>query len=61
MGMPLQWHKRHAIGLAAQLPDNTADALLVIAALKDLVEGFLGDQAEEEQAVPAPNVLPFGR
>lgn len=61
MGMPLQWHKRQALTLATQLPDNTADALLVIEALKELVEGFLGDHSELEEQAPAPNVLPFGR
>jgi hypothetical protein len=58
MGMPLQWHRRHAIALAGQLPDNTADALLVIEALKELVDTFLS--VEDEEPRQAANVLPFG-
>ena len=34
-------YKRHAIQLAAQLPERQEDALLVIRYLKELVEGFL--------------------
>jgi len=40
---PLQWHRRHAITLAAQLPDNPDDMILVIAALQELVDKFLVD------------------
>jgi hypothetical protein len=36
-----QWHKRHAITLAGSLPDNPEDALLVIEAMRDLVENFI--------------------
>jgi hypothetical protein len=34
-------YKRHAIQLAAQLPEKQEDALLVIQYLRELVEGFL--------------------
>lgn len=58
MGMPLQWHRRHAIMLAGQLPDNTDDALIVIQAMKDLVESYLM-AVPDAAGAPADNVLPF--
>jgi hypothetical protein len=35
------WHRRHALTLASQLPDNANDALLVIEATREIVEQFL--------------------
>jgi hypothetical protein len=32
------WHRRHAIQVAASLPDTTEDALLVLELAKQLVE-----------------------
>lgn len=58
MGMPLQWHKRHAIMLASQLPDSSDDALIVIAELKLLVESYLMASPVAQEDLPA-NVLPF--
>ena len=59
MGMPLAWHRRQAITLASQLPDNAADALLVLQATRELVETFLM-QAPDHSAEDHPtNVLPF--
>lgn len=58
MGMPLGWHRRAAIILAGQLPDNPADALLVLKAAEELVKTFLaGHQDKPERA---SNVIPFG-
>jgi hypothetical protein len=34
-------HKRHALQLAAQLPERQEDALQVLKYLRELVEGFL--------------------
>lgn len=59
MGIPLQWHRRQALTLASQLPDNTADALLVLQSMQELVERFLIGPDEEAQPMAA-NVLPFG-
>jgi hypothetical protein len=39
--MTENWHKRHALGLVCQLPDHYEDARAVIAALQDLVDGWL--------------------
>ena len=61
MEMPLQWHRRQAIVLASQLPDNSADALMVVQALKELVDSFLvaNDVSHTEPCRLGANVLPF--
>lgn len=58
MGMPLQWHKRHAMMIAGQLPENLADARLVVEAVTELLETFLAT-APDVGPVLASNVLPF--
>ena len=35
------WHKRHALMLGSQLPDNAADANAVIQALQSLVDTWM--------------------
>lgn len=60
MGMPLGWHRRAAVTLVSQLPDDSADALLVLEAAKELVEKFLLNHADEVQQI-ASNVIPFGQ
>lgn len=45
------WHRRHALVLAGQLPDNTTDALAILDACRELVQKFLdpaGDQPSGE-------------
>jgi len=37
------WQRRHAIQIAAQLPEDTRDALRVLELARELVESFLGD------------------
>jgi hypothetical protein len=61
MAVPQGWHRRHAITLAGQLPDNTIDALLVLDATRELVEVFLAghDDGEISREPRAANVLPF--
>lgn len=56
--MPENWHRRHAIQIAAQLPEDPADALRVLELTKQLVEEFLGPQTALDRAVGA-DVLPF--
>jgi hypothetical protein len=58
MGMPQIWHRRQAMVLAGQLPENPADALLVLEAMHELVETFLS-VPDAAPAKPATNVLPF--
>jgi hypothetical protein len=59
MGVPLAWHRRHALTIAGQLPENVEDALLVLQAAQELVDTFLSKVPEEEPR-RAANVLPFG-
>lgn len=60
MGTPMGWHRRQALTLVSQLPENTADALLVLDAARDLVENFLRGGHERDEQPMAANVLPFG-
>ena len=46
------WQKRHAIQIAAQLPDDPKDALLVLGLAMQIVEEFLMEPQDCE-------VLPF--
>lgn len=58
MGIPSAWHRRQALMLAAQLPENLADAKLVIEAVQEVLETFLA-KAPPQTAEAASNVLPF--
>ncbi len=58
MGMPLAWHKRHALLLASQLPEDQTDARMVVQALRELLETFMAE-APSQAADLASNVLPF--
>ena len=49
------WHRRHAIQIAAALPDTVEDALLVLELARQLVEGFLSGSPQPE-ATKAPVV-----
>ncbi len=35
------WHRRHAVSLASQLPENPTDALLVLEATRELLTTFM--------------------
>ena len=35
------WHKRHALMLASQLPDNASDARAVLRAVEEIVDTWL--------------------
>ncbi len=56
--MPLTWHKRHALLLASQLPEDQGDAQMVVQALKELLETFLAESGPDIAEL-ASNVLPF--
>lgn len=58
-GVPLAWHRRQAMTMAGQLPENMADAQLVLAALHDLLDNFMGQSPAAEPS-RGTNVLPFG-
>ena len=52
------WHKRHALSLAAQLPDNASDAAAVIRELQHLVDSWLHPETQQQ---PSANVLALRR
>lgn len=43
-----KWHRRHAIQLAAQLPEHPEDALAVLRYATELVEQFLAPSYPQE-------------
>jgi len=57
MGMILGWHRRAAVILAGQLPEDPNEALLVLEAAKELVEKFLMGHAEKAETTS--NIIPF--
>jgi hypothetical protein len=54
----LSWHRRQALMLATQLPENSADARLVIQAVTELLDTFMTEPADI--ADRPSNVVPFG-
>ena len=59
MGMPNNWHRRQALVLAGQLPENQEDALLIIDALEEIVASYLFRGEDAPKAAVAANVLQF--
>jgi hypothetical protein len=51
---PEMWHRRHALHIVAQLPEDSTDALLVLDASKELVLNWLRDQEDRPEPRPAP-------
>ncbi len=50
-----QWQRRHAIQIAAALPDDVTDALQVLELARELVAGFLaGPEAKPKAATIVP-------
>ena len=58
MGMPLNWHRRQALMLGSQLPEDAEDARLVVQALRELLDTFLAGPPSQAAEL-ASNVLPF--
>ena len=56
--MSENWHKRHALQLASQLPDNASDANAVIRELQDLVDAWLHPAAFPKASVTVLRVIP---
>jgi hypothetical protein len=48
----VDWRRRHALTLASQLPENNADALVILDLVRELVVNFLqaGVLSEPEKA-----------
>lgn len=38
------WHRRHAIQIAAALPETVEDAMIVLELARQIVEEFLGEK-----------------
>lgn len=53
-------HRRHALQLACQLPEDATDALLILDAARELVETFLMP-AGTTTDTPALTVVSFNR
>jgi hypothetical protein len=45
------WHRRHAIQIAAALPDSTEDALIVLDMARELVRGFMAGEPAQRSAL----------
>lgn len=62
MGEVLAWHRRHAIHIASQLPEDPEDALAVLRLSMELVEKFLiAPQAPLDRPVAALSVVAASR
>lgn len=57
--MQLGWQRRMAVQLAAQLPEDTEDALMVLDLVRELVEGFLAGSGQRLRLVPSAEVKAF--
>jgi hypothetical protein len=53
------WHRRHAVMLAGQLPDNPEDGLIILRLATRLVVDFLAEDDEPAQK-PALTVVRIG-
>jgi hypothetical protein len=60
MAVLLSWHRRQALMLASQLPENSADARLVIQAVTELLDTFMTEPADTADTDRPSNVVPFG-
>jgi hypothetical protein len=60
MAVLLPWHRRQALMLASQLPENSADARLIIQAVTELLDTFMSDTADTADTDRPSNVVPFG-
>lgn len=56
--MSENWHKRHAMMLAGQLPENIEDVLVVLRLTTELVTGFLA--GPEPAKKPVATIVRIG-
>ena len=47
------WHRRHAVQLDAQLPDDPNDARMILELVQQLVDGFLSGEGPHSAPVLA--------
>lgn len=55
----LLWHRRHAMQIAMQLPEDKADALLILSATQRLVRDYLGEDLPDARLAFDATVLTF--
>ncbi|WP_166299019.1 MULTISPECIES: hypothetical protein [unclassified Bradyrhizobium] len=46
------WHRRHAVQLAAQLPDKAEDSLIILRLATELVTDFLAVDEQGRKSAP---------
>jgi hypothetical protein len=52
-----QWHRRHAITLAGQLPDGQDDSLAIVECLREIVLIFLQVDTPEPAKAPVVSLI----
>jgi hypothetical protein len=57
----MMWHRRHALQIAAQLPDDPKDALIVLDHARRLVEEFLRTDAVPGNGNPTLRLVELPR
>lgn len=64
MGMPVRrpllWHRRLAMIMGGQLPEEPADAEMVMLALHELRDDYLSRSDPADEAPRSNNIIPFG-
>jgi hypothetical protein len=50
------WHRRHALMIASQLPEDPNDALAVFGAAMDVVREFLAGKQDEPETAEKPTL-----
>jgi len=53
----VDWRRRHALTLASQLPDDPADALVILDLVRELVVSFLQAGAPEPAKAPVVTLI----
>jgi hypothetical protein len=51
------WHRRHALTLASQLPDDRGDALAVLDCVRELVATFLQSDTPDPAKAPVVTLV----
>jgi hypothetical protein len=51
------WHRRHAIMLASQLPENTEDGLIILRLAMQIVTDFLMQSGEAQKPAPVVSLI----
>jgi hypothetical protein len=52
-----QWHRRHAIMLASQLPDGQDDALAVLDCVREIIVTFVHVDMPEPEKAPVVTLV----